>query len=119
MAKGKICPICGKWFMPNKYRPSRQEICSSIECQYQRQLENMAKWRKRNPHYFKYRESHDSSWQETCRQRSLSWRERHQEYLRLYRQQHKEDHRKYMRDYMREYRKRRKQFGNDKKEDFK
>ena len=28
--KGKICPICGKRFVPNKFRPST--ICCSDEC---------------------------------------------------------------------------------------
>ena len=60
MAEEKICKICGKPFIPNKYRPN-QEICSSVECQYQRQLDNMAKWRKSNPNYFKYKEAQDAS----------------------------------------------------------
>ncbi|MFH1790903.1 MAG: hypothetical protein ABH885_02830 [Candidatus Omnitrophota bacterium] len=107
MAKEKACKICGNPFLPNKYRPN-QEICSNIECQYQRQLDNMKKWRVRNPNYFKYKEAKDKSWKETCRARSLEWRKRHQEYLKLYRDAHRERHREYMRDYMRKYRKKRK-----------
>ena len=94
--------------MPNKYRPN-QEICSSIECQYQRQLNNMKGWRENNPNYFKYKEIGNKSWQETCKQRSSEWRERHQEYLKLYREAHKQRHREYMREYMRQYRKRKNQ----------
>ena len=109
MTQGKICPICRKWFIPNKYRPNKQVVCSSIECQYQRQLKDMGKWRQRNPEYFNYRQTKDTSWKQTCRERALSWRRRHIEYLHLYRQQHKEDHRAYMREYMREWRKRRKE----------
>ena len=106
MSEERICQICGKTFLANKYRPN-QTVCSSLECQYQRQLSNMKMWRERNPLYFKYKEARDSSWKETCRQRSLEWRKRHQEYLKLYREEHRERHRKYMRDYMRQYRKKR------------
>ena len=107
MDEEKKCVICGKAFTPNKYRPN-QGVCSGVECQYQRQLGNMAKWRKRNPNYFKYKEAQDASWKETCRSRSLEWRERHREYLKLYREAHRTRHRDYMRDYMREYRRKRK-----------
>jgi len=98
------CKICGKTFIPNKYRPN-QEVCSSLECQYQRQLENMKGWRKENPNYFKYKEDNEKSWRQTCRERSLQWRQKHKEYLRLYREANRERHREYMREYMRKYRK--------------
>ena len=112
MTTEKMCKICGKPFIPNKYRPN-QEICSSVECQYQRQLDNMSTWRKENPNYFKYKEAQDTSWKETCRHRSLEWRKRHKEYLKLYREAHKRRHRDYMREYMREYRKRKSQERSD------
>jgi len=105
MSEGRICQICKKWFMPNKYRPN-QAVCSNLECQYQRQLNNMKKWREKNPEYFKYREKQDESWRETCRERARRWRDKHKDYLKLYRQEFKEHHRIYMRMYMREYRKR-------------
>ncbi len=108
MAEERSCNICGKKFKPNKYRPN-QEICSGVECQYERQLKNMAKWREENPNYFKYKETQDASWKETCRRRSLEWREKHKEYLKLYREAHKERHKDYMRDYMRKYRKKQKE----------
>lgn len=104
MDEERFCKVCGKSFLANKYRPN-QTACSSLECQYQRQLENMKKWRTRNPGYFKYKENQDSSWRETCRQRSLEWRKKHQEYLKLYREEHRDRHRTYMKNYMREYRK--------------
>ena len=104
MPEEKICKSCGKPFLPNKYRPN-QTVCSSLECQYQRQLDNMKAWRGRNPNYFKYKESQDGSWKETCRQRSLDWRKSHQDYLKLYREEHRGRHRTYMKEYMREYRK--------------
>ncbi len=107
MKEEKTCIICGNVFAPNKYRPN-QTICSSIECQYQRQLDNMKKWRGRNPNYFKYKESQDASWKETCKQRSIDWRRKHLEYLKLYREEHRDRHREYMKDYMRDYRKRKK-----------
>jgi len=107
MITGRICQICGNEFIPNKYRPN-QKICSSLECQYNRQLINMKGWREKNPDYFRCRESKDASWKVTCRDRSRRWRENHKEYLALYRQEHKQAHRKYMREYMREYRQRKK-----------
>jgi len=115
MAKERICPVCKKWFLPNKYRPN-QEICSNLECQYQRQLDNMQKWRKTNPNYFRYREAKDNTWKETCKDRAKKWRERHQEYLKLYRSEHKDRYRMYMREYMREYRKSKKEKGQPKDE---
>ncbi len=105
MVTGRMCQICGKWFLPNKYRPN-QKICSSLECQYQRQLNNMAMWRKENPQYFKYKEESDESWKEACKERAKKWRESHKEYLKLYREEHKDHYRDYMRKYMREYRRR-------------
>ncbi len=108
------CSMCGKPFIPNKYRPN-QEVCSSLECQYQRQLSNMKRWRESNPNYFKYKESQDKSWKQACRERSLDWRRKHTEYLQLYREANKERHREYMRDYMRKYRqKKRKQEKSEK-----
>ncbi|PIU41410.1 MAG: hypothetical protein COS99_05605 [Candidatus Omnitrophica bacterium CG07_land_8_20_14_0_80_42_15] len=104
MITGKICSVCGKEFIPNKYRPN-QTVCSSLECQYKRQLDNMKEWRGRNTDYFKCRESKDASWKATCRERAKRWREMHKEYLSLYRQEHKDLHRVYMREYMRKYRK--------------
>jgi hypothetical protein len=99
----KKCEICGKAFIANKYRPN-QTVCSSLECQYQRQLTNMKSWRNANPNYFKYKESQDKSWKQACRERSLDWRRKHKEYLQLYREANKERHREYMREYMRKYR---------------
>ena len=108
MTNERICPICKKWFIPNKYRPN-QQYCSSLECQYKRQLSNMKKWRDGNPNYFKYREAKDATWKETCKGRAKKWRDRHHEYLKLYREEHKEKYREYMRDYMRSYRKKKAQ----------
>ena len=110
MADERLCVICGTAFTPNKYRPN-QNVCSSLECQYQRQLNNMKKWRDRNPNYFKYKEEHDASWKETCKHRSLEWRKQHHEYLKLYREEHRDRHRNYMKDYMREYRRKLKNQG--------
>lgn len=104
MTNERICTACKKWFIPNKYRPN-QKICSSLECQYKRQLGNMKKWRTSNPNYFRYREAKDVTWKEACKERAKKWRGKHQEYLKLYRDEHKDKYRTYMRDYMRKYRK--------------
>ena len=108
MPHGRICDVCNKLFVANKYRPN-QKICSSLECQYERQLHNMKSWRKRNPNYFKYKEITDARWKESCRERARNWRQNHLEYLKLYRQEHKDQHREYMKKYMREYRKKKKE----------
>jgi len=115
MRHERKCEICGKPFVPNKYRPN-QTVCSSLECQYKRQLSNMKQWRRKNPNYFKYKESQDKSWKQTCRERSLEWRRKHKEYLQLYREANKERHRFYMRDYMRQYRLKKKQNERQKEE---
>ncbi|MFH1798180.1 MAG: hypothetical protein ABH844_02380 [Candidatus Omnitrophota bacterium] len=103
----KMCQTCGKSFLPNKYRPN-QKVCSSLECQYQRQLYNMKSWRDSNPNYFKYKETQDKSWKQACRERSLEWRRKHREYLQLYREANKDRHREYMKEYMRKYRQKKK-----------
>ena len=108
MVEGRMCIYCKKWFIPNKYRPN-QKVCSNLECQYKRQLENMKRWRDQNPNYFKYREVKDTTWKETCRERARKWRHSHLEYLKLYRQEHRRAHREYMKKYMREYRRRKKE----------
>lgn len=108
MDEERKCIICGNVFRANKYRPN-QKVCSNVECQYKRQLDNMAIWRSRNPNYFQYKEANDDSWKETCKTRSLEWRKRHKEYLKLYRDAHKGRHRNYMKEYMRDYRKRKKE----------
>ena len=110
------CKICGKAFVANKYRPN-QQVCSSLECQYRRQLENMKSWRVSNPNYFKYKESQDRSWKQACRERSLDWRKKHKEYLQLYREANKERHREYMREYMRKYRQKKKEQEKRKKQE--
>ncbi len=108
MAEGIICTICKKVFLPNKYRPN-QTTCSSLECQYERQLQNMKRWRDENPNYFKYKEIKDVKWKESCRERARQWRRDHLDYLKLYRQEHRDEHREYMKRYMREYRKKKKE----------
>lgn len=108
MAEERTCSICKKTFLPNKYRPN-QGICSNLECQYQRQLGNMKRWRDENPNYFKYKEIKDVRWKESCRERAKRWRQNHLDYLKLYRQEHKDGHREYMKKYMRDYRKKKKE----------
>ena len=91
------CRICGKEFALNKYRP-HQKVCSQPVCQYERQLENMKAWRRKNPEYFKSGPLFDG--------KSKAWRLEHPEYMKEYRAAHKKHHREYMKIYMRGYRKR-------------
>lgn len=89
----RFCAICRTKFTPSKYRPT-QSVCSNKNCQYQRQLNNMIKWRQKNPDYFKTVSIYDAK-------KSKEWRESHAEYLKQYRLTHRERHREYMRIYMR------------------
>ncbi|MBL7092220.1 MAG: peptidylprolyl isomerase, partial [Candidatus Omnitrophica bacterium] len=98
MVEHRICPICKREFLPNKYRKG-QRVCSRSQCQRQRQLRNLAAWRKRNPGYFKI-SRHDSSWAKIYRQRSQMWRRRHKTEVKRYKKAHKEEQKEYMREYM-------------------
>ena len=98
MAEYKVCPICKREFLPSRYRKD-QRVCSRKECQRQRQLRNLAAWRKQNPGYFKI-SRHDSSWAKLYRERSKKWRKRHKSKVKKYKRAHKEEQREYMREYM-------------------
>lgn len=100
MPEEKKCSICGRLFTPSVRRPS-QSVCSSPQCQHQRQLNNMKQWRAE-----KTASSGNDSWKETRRRKSSEWRKKHQAYLKLYRQEHKDKHNEYMKEYMKGYRRR-------------
>jgi len=100
----KNCVICGKIFTPSKYRPAAQQVCSDPLCQHKRQLENMKKWRRGNPHYFRQDEIRGAYWRELYRRRIRRWRKEHPEYFKRYRERYKAQHKEYMREYMRRYR---------------
>jgi hypothetical protein len=100
----KNCIICGKIFSPSKYRPAAQQVCSDPLCQHKRQLENMKKWRRGNPHYFRQDEIRGAYWRELYRRRIRRWRREHPEYFKRYRERYKAQHKEYMREYMRRYR---------------
>lgn len=51
MARKKPCSICRKWFEPHPRAGARQRVCSSMECQRERQRRAVADWRRRNPDY--------------------------------------------------------------------
>lgn len=100
----KICRICGKTFIPSKYRQETQGACSDPVCQHKRQLENMKRWRRQNPYYFKLDEIRGAYWRDMYRRRIKKWRKEHPEYFKSYREKYKDQHREYMREYMRRYR---------------
>jgi|GEM_PF-784354 len=100
----KICVICSKTFSPSKYREQAQVVCSDPVCQHKRQLENMKKWRRDNPHYFKQDELRGAYWRNLYRRRIKRWRKDHREYFKNYRERYKDRHKDYMREYMRRYR---------------
>jgi hypothetical protein len=76
-----------------------QKVCSRPECQHQRQLNNLAAWRQKNPGYFKV-SRHNSSWAKLYRKRSQTWRKRHKGKVKKYHKIHKEEQKEYMREYM-------------------
>jgi hypothetical protein len=51
VATKKPCWICRRWFEPHPRAGSRQRVCSSEECQRERQRRAVAAGRKRNPDY--------------------------------------------------------------------
>jgi hypothetical protein len=50
--KKKPCAICRRWFEPDARVGQRQRVCSSPECQKERQRRGQAKWRASRPDYF-------------------------------------------------------------------
>ena len=100
----RICVLCGKAFVPSKYRPATQRACSDPACQHARQLANMKRWRMSNPHYFRQDELRGAYWKDLSRRRIRKWRKAHPEYFKEYRERYKPQHRDYMREYMRRYR---------------
>ncbi len=98
----KTCLICKRRFLPSKYRRS-QAVCSLQACQGQRQLNNLAAWREKNPGYFKVTR-YELWWADVYRKRSRSWREKHRDKVRNYKKARKEEQKAYMREYMRRLR---------------
>ena len=98
-----LCRICQNEFQPNKYRP-QQQVCSKLECQKARQIQNLRDWRLKNPAYFKSLDQ-DTSWRESRYRYSRLWKATHKEYLQEYEKSHNDQRKEYMRDYMRERRK--------------
>lgn len=99
----KFCSICGRQFVPNKYRPS-QNVCNDLNCQRERQRQNIRAWRLKNPDYFKYTVGNDLTYIEMMRQKQILWRRAHKLKIKEYRERYKDKIRQYMREYMRNYR---------------
>lgn len=81
MKEPKICKICKKSFIPNKYHPY-QEVCFSLKCQHKRQIQNQKSWRTENPDYFKYKERL-TFWQKARACYLETWRQNHKDYFSL------------------------------------
>jgi len=54
MVRKKPCSICGKWFQPNARVGTRQKACCK-KCSDELRRRTQAKWRQKNPEYFKAR----------------------------------------------------------------
>ncbi|MBN2119842.1 MAG: hypothetical protein JW734_02140 [Candidatus Omnitrophica bacterium] len=83
MIEKKICKICSKEFVPDKYHP-RQRVCSSKECQNARQMKNQRVWRSNNPNYFKYKDK-KTPWELRRYNYLKKWRQDHRGYFKSYR----------------------------------
>jgi len=82
MAKRKKvkCRYCRELFIPDKRVGSRQEVCSSPECQRLRKKEYNKIYRKNNPICWK-------DWYDYVK----AWREKNPDYQRQWRQRKKEE----------------------------
>ena len=96
------CKICQREFIPSKYRPN-QKVCSRLECQKKRQIQNEKNWRLRNPGYFKYLDQ-ESAWKDKRKRYNKLWKTTHKAELKEYEQAHSQQRKEYMREYMRNYR---------------
>ena len=47
------CPACGRWYLPHPHTAYHQKYCSTSPCQRERRRRTQARWRGRNPDYFK------------------------------------------------------------------
>jgi len=81
MAEEKFCKVCGKSL--SRISTDQSDGCSSLECQYQRQLENMKMWRSRNPNYFKYKGEPGLILERDMPPPFPGMGKKHQEYLKL------------------------------------
>ncbi|MBN1383912.1 MAG: hypothetical protein JW983_03395 [Elusimicrobia bacterium] len=84
----RICPVCNKKFLRNKYSPW-QKVCSKNRCQKIRQLSNLKKWRKVNLKYFaKYFKLIPPALLEKYKKIKMLWQKRHPGYLKNWRARH-------------------------------
>lgn len=97
------CKICENEFIPNKYH-TQQQVCSRLECQRVRQVQNERDWRLKNPDYFKCK-GQDAAWRENRHRYSRLWKAAHKEDITNYDHTSQQRRREYMREYMRIYRK--------------
>jgi len=98
----KLCKICQKEFIPNKYHAD-QQVCSQSRCQKQRQIHNQKDWRAKNPGYFKSLEQ-DPAWRKYRQRYAKLWKTSHKDHLKDYAERHRQERKEYMQAYMRKYR---------------
>ena len=75
----KRCKYCGALFIPHSRVGKRQKTCGSPSCKKAIKAENNAKWRAKNPDYYKGDYSRLKQWLTT-----------HPRYLKQYRKDHPE-----------------------------
>ena len=77
--RGKRCPYCQKFFIPNPKVRKRRKTCGQPSCQKALNKDNSARWRQQHP--------------DCCRDdylRVKAWLDRHPGYLKRYREIHPE-----------------------------
>ena len=77
--KRKRCRYCKRLFLPDPRVGERQKSCGDPLCQKAHKVENNARWRGRNPDYFR-----------NDYPRVKEWLDQHPGYLKDYRQSHPE-----------------------------
>lgn len=77
--KRKRCRYCKRLFLPDPRVGKRQKTCGDPLCQKTHKVKNNARWRRRNPDYFK-----------NDYPRVKDWLDHHPGYLKDYRQSHPE-----------------------------
>jgi hypothetical protein len=73
----KRCKYCGAFFIPDPRVGKRQKTCGSTSCKKALKAKNSAKWRQKNPDYYK-----------GDYPRVKKWFSKHPGYLRQYRKDH-------------------------------
>ena len=82
MAGEKLCPYCGRMFVPDPRVGSRQKACS-VECGKLRKQENNKAFRRKNRDYWHGRYEEVKAWRARHPEYQKNWRKRRRKQIRL------------------------------------